>query len=525
VERPEPQTVLADEVEGPVPGAEPEDVRRFGVGAGVSIAGRLAGRGLNALTQVVLARLIGPSSFGLFAIGWALLRVVSLLGPAGLDSAIVRFGPAYRRESASRFRGLFQFTVLASLLVGVGCGLSLYAGAEWIGREVFRKPGLEPVLKMVALAAPLVVLLRQFASTTLLSRRIKFAVASEQVGQPAAELAFLLSLGALAGWSLRAALVSVVASFAAGCALALAFTLRLFPELRQRGPASGPGLTAVLSFSLPIGFAGLFGSLALWADRLVAGYFLNDADTGVYASVSVLTSLFVMILSGVKQIFSPMVSDLHARGERRQAEALYRLATRWVVYISLPLLASLCLAPGEFLRLLFGEAYAQGAYPLLVLSLAQLVNLATGPYDTLLVMTGHQRSWLVLSALMLLGNIGLVALLAPQLGLLGASLGMALSVVSVSVVGVIIVRRALAMSPYDRKWWKGLLSCLFMTVLVAALISLRPPEGLVMLGGMIALAYVSFGISLTLLGLDRAEAEILHALWRRARGGQEREHR
>lgn len=517
MERPEDKTVLAGEALPTDPVAEPENVRHFGIGAGISLAGQLVGRGLNALAQVVFARLIGPSGFGLFAIGWSLLRVVSLLGPMGLDSAVVRFGPAYRRDGASRFRGLFHFTAVACVVVGVCCGLAFFVGAEWIGREVFKKPGLEPVLKMVALAAPLVVLLRQLASTTVVSRRMRFAVASEQVGPPAAELLFFLSLGAVAGWSLRAALVSVVASFAVACVLALVFTLWLFPELRQRGPSSRPGLSQVISFSVPMAFAGLFGSLALWADRLVAGYFLSDVDTGIYASVSVITSLFVMMLSGVKQIFSPMVSDLHARGEHRQVEALYRLGTRWAVYISLPLLASICLAPRELLRLLFGEAYAEGAYPLLVLSLAQLVNLVTGPYDTLLVMTGHQRAWLILSALMLFGNISLVALLVPVLGLLGASLGMALSVVSISVVGILLVNRVLGMTPFDRKWWKGLLSCLIMAAVVYAVASFHPPEGPLELAGAIVLAYVCFGLSLVLLGLDKDEVEVLLAVRARVR--------
>jgi O-antigen/teichoic acid export membrane protein len=364
---------------------------------------------------------------------------------------------------------------------------------------------------MLAVGVPLVVILRQLASATLASQRVKFAIASEEVGQPSIQLVLFVGLGMLLGWTLRSALLSVVASLGLACVLAAGFVVWLYPELLRRGAPSMSVIPEVVSFSVPMAFAGFFGSFSLWADRLVAGYFLGESDTGVYAAVSVITGTFAMILSGVKQILSPMVSDLYPRGEAHQVEALYRLGTRWALYATMPLLLSVCLAPKELLGVVFGEAYAGGALPLVVLSVAQLVNVATGPYDTLLVMTGRQRAWLILSALMLLANVGLVALLAPSLGLLGASLGMAGSVISISVVGVIVVYRVLGMTPYDRRYWKGLVAGAVTFAVTLAAGSLHRPTSVMGIAGWIGGAYVCFTVCLVVLGLEKDDIEVLRA--------------
>src|SRR5688500_13129104 len=57
--------------------------------------GRILGRAVGYLTQIFLARLLAPEGFGLFAIGWTLLRLFSIAGHLGLDFGVIKFGSQY----------------------------------------------------------------------------------------------------------------------------------------------------------------------------------------------------------------------------------------------------------------------------------------------------------------------------------------------------------------------------------------------------------------------------------------------
>jgi len=73
-------------------GPDMQDARTLARGAGVALPGRVIGRAMAVLTQILLARLLGPAIFGLYSVGYALLRLGELILPLGMDQGVVRFG-------------------------------------------------------------------------------------------------------------------------------------------------------------------------------------------------------------------------------------------------------------------------------------------------------------------------------------------------------------------------------------------------------------------------------------------------
>ena len=56
-------------------------VREFASGLGSNLIGKFFGRGTHVLSQIFLANWLGPASFGLFSIGWNILRVIGVVAP------------------------------------------------------------------------------------------------------------------------------------------------------------------------------------------------------------------------------------------------------------------------------------------------------------------------------------------------------------------------------------------------------------------------------------------------------------
>lgn len=491
-----------------LPESRASDLSTLAGGAGISLAGKIGGRGLSLVGDIVAARILGPDSFGLYAIGWTVLRVLSLISPLGLDKGVIFFSTPYWRRDPAAVKSVLYRSLGLALLSGIVFGGGLFLGASWIADRIFGKPELAYILRWFSLSFPLVSFLTVAAAASRVTQNMRYSVWIQDVAQPAAGL-LLVILFYLLGLRLTGVLASDVLSFAIPCILAAWVLGRLFPG-SPHSPSVAGGMTGrLLSFSIPASLAGVFTPFLIWVDRLIVGHFRTPAETGVYQAASQTSVIFTIILTGFSAIFMPMISDLHARKESGRLEELFRVSTKWGLYMSLPVFAMLCVFPREILTLVFDSRYESGWLPLVILSLGQLVNVGTGAVGPLLVMTGHPTRWSVLSGVALAANVLLNWYLVPRFGLAGAALGTALSLSGLFLVGLLQVRKKLGLWPYDRRYLKGLAGACVAAVGLLILRNFFPVQSLprlILAGGF------SVGVFLAAiwgLGLDREDREFI----------------
>jgi len=239
------------------------------------------------------------------------------------------------------------------------------------------------------------------------------------------------------------------------------------------------------------------------------GYFLPEAEVGIYQAASQSSLLFATILGAMNAIFSPMIAELIHQKEKQQLEELFRVSTKWGLYLSVPLFLTLCFVPREVMTVVFGLQYEGGYMLLVILAVAQLVNVGTGAVNILLIMAGYQKRWLVTSTVMLAVNIGLNALLIPQVGLVGAAVATAATVCGLFVAGLLQVRHLLKIWPYDGRYLKGFLATLLTALALWGLQSANVASPALALT--LALVISGFVFSLTLLvsGLDSEDRHFI----------------
>lgn len=491
-------------VTAPAEGAGTRDITRLAAGAGISLTGKLLGRGIHVLGQVLLARLLGPASFGLYAIGWTLLRVFGLIAPLGLDRAIIRFVPRYWRRDASGLRSVLLQSFRWAILSGIAVGGALFVGAPWLAERVFHKPDLTIVIRVFSLAFPLMTGLQVAAAATRATKHMKYSVYALEIGQPSANLALVLLVVAT-GWGLSGAVAAAVLSFGLAFGLAAYYVKSLYPEAFRSGLDTFPLSRELFAFSVPASLAGMSVMLSLWVDRLLVGYFRPAADVGVYQACSQVAMVFAVILSAFNTILSPYIADLYQERQLDRLRQLYRVGTRWGLYLSLLVFLVLAVASRDILSVVFGAAYSEGWKALVILASGQLAIAATGATAALMVMTGHQKRWFVLTSSALLLNTLLNVLLVPRWGNEGAATATALSMGSLSLLGVLQVRQVLHLWPYDRRYAKGILATA-VSVLVVMLLHAGGIDG--PFWNVLA-ASVSFPVSLWLFGLEVEDREIV----------------
>lgn len=488
-------------------------VNALAAGASITVVGKVLGRGVDLLKQVLMARLLGPEAFGLYALAWNLLRIIIILAPLGLQNGVTHFGSRFRQSNQGAFKSIYRRALFISLAVSTALAAILFALAPWLANTIFKEPELTAVIRLFVPIIPAMTGMHVVVTTSRVSQRMRYAVYVEEILQPVASLMLFLLLYLL-GWKLFGAVVSTVVSVFIAFAAGLIYVRRLFPEMAAAQAKAEVPTTEVMRYSLPTAFSGMFGVLIYRVDRLFIGFFLPAASVGIYQAASQFSIIFAIILNGFNAIFTPMIADLFHQDKMSQLQELYRITTKWSLYLSTPVFLTILVAPVQIMTALYGSAYAEGGAVLFVLTLGQLINSATGPVGMLLIMTGRQNQWFNITAVSLVINLILNWVLIQRIGLVGAAIATAVTTAALFLWGLADARRTLGMWPYDRRYLKGLLAAGIVTI---ALLAMRdtfdqPIWNVILLAGSATVGF--FGL-LLLLGLDKEDQEFIQSVWSR----------
>jgi O-antigen/teichoic acid export membrane protein len=487
------------------------NVSRLATGTGISILGRVVGRAGYTVSQVLLARVLGPANFGLYAIGWTLLCIAAVVAPIGLDQAVVRFGAHYYGEDKQKLKGALLHCIGYSLLSGLVLAIVCWWTAPWVALRVFHNLQLASLLRGFALAIPLWSGGAVAAAATRITQRMQFTIIIEDVFRQGSAALMIVVLF-LVGGGLRAAVGIVVASFGVSLFVGWFLVWRLFRFDLSSEVNAGSVHWEIMGFSPAAWVAGAFAMLMLWIDRLVLGHFRPAIDVGLYQAASQTTMLFEMILGALSMTIAPMIVELHRRHAQHQVEELYRISTKWALYLTAPLFLLFAFAARDFVVVVFGSGYAAGWLPLTILLCGQLANVGTGAVGLLLLMTGHERGWLLLTLGGFLANLVLAILLIPPFGIVGAAVSTAISTVAFFSLAVVQVFRQLDIFPYDRRFVKILGAAAASACLLFVAHTLVQTTPLIWIGVVAVFGSGTFFAILLLLGLDSEDWEFLQLL-------------
>jgi O-antigen/teichoic acid export membrane protein len=117
------------------------------------------------------------------------------------------------------------------------------------------------------------------------------------------------------------------------------------------------------------------------------------------------------------------------------------VAASWPAYLTLATFAPLVLRA-------FGADFTSGQNALVILSLAMMVNLGTGNVQVVLLMGGRSAWQLFNVGVALVLNVGLNLVLIPRLGIAGAALAWAVSIVFDNLATIVEVRLLLGIRSF-----------------------------------------------------------------------------
>jgi O-antigen/teichoic acid export membrane protein len=489
---------------------KPNDAMILGKGASVSLTGGLAVQVLGMAVQILMARLLGAAAFGLYSVGWTLLRLLSPVTTLGLEAGVTFFGARYLRFSATKFKGVVRESITIAFLSGATIGIALYLAAPVLAEHVFHKPDTLMIIRGFGPAFPLYGVLIVSGVVTRLSHRMQYALYSSLAFTAFALIFFLVLF--ICKWGVMGAVLSTVGGIAIGAMISVCFIMLLFPSTFAKEIRPEWVCGELLAYSAPLALSALAGSMLTFVDRLFIASFCSSADVGLYQVASQLSLFFVIAYGAFDSIFSPMAADLHARGENKRLGELYRVCTKWGLYVSAPVFLVILFAPAQLVECTYGSPYVNAATPLVILSLGKLFLMTTAISASVLLMTGRQTIVVALPLAVLPIDLFLNFILARAFGLVGAAVATTISAVILNAALIIAVWKQLGIWLFGTRYLKAALaasaSCGFLYILRPIPIGIPALRLLLTAGTSLA----AFTGALLFLGLDAEDWEIVDLL-------------
>ena len=366
--------------------------------------------------------------------------------------------PAFSISRSSESRQLLIVALLPSLLASLIAGALLYGFAGSLSHLFLKGSEAMSATHVLRLFAPFIPVMT--ATTIILAATRTWSIRSfVNVGYIFLPVLRLVLLGLFT--AIGASLFRSALAWAIPLALALLLSLRSFlrrapnGELRLAWPNGSPGRHGIAAtfwrFSLARSLATVFEVLLQWFDVLLVGAISGVSAAAAYAIVSRYIVLGTFPSAAVAFAIAPQVSGLLHLDRRKDAMGIYRASTHWIMIVGYPIMMTLGVYAPLFL-LPFGHHYQLGATALSVIAAAMLVGLGTGNNGVMLLMAGGSTPNLLVAAVSLTVNVVANVILIPHLGLTGAAVSWAISIICTNVLTSILLWSRLKMHPFGRQF-------------------------------------------------------------------------
>jgi O-antigen/teichoic acid export membrane protein len=437
---------VADPEPTPIPRAR----RHLGGGAAVSVIADLGPLAAAGVLSIVLARVIGPSGNGEYALLATVVNVAVLVCSLGLSSGIT-----YEVSRANwAVRRAFHESYLVALLLGalgIAGGLGFYALTQ---DSVLRSVDLALVL--VALASIPAFLAGQFASAILLGDDRYEAYGSLPL--TTAAVTVVVAAGLTIPYGLTGAIVGMLAAAVVTATVGAALLGRRSPGEAAQGRRVEPAaprrpLRDAFRFGLPGWIGNIFQQANYRFDVIILGAYASTTDVGVYSVALTLVSIAWVLPHGLQMVIFPRTASLDA-GTRtgevspEESDAAVTRGTRHSVLL-LPPAGLIVVALLALVPLVYGGRFDQTVVLGLVL-LPGVLALGVGKVlGSVVAGRGKPRYNLYTGALSAVITLGLYFALIPPYGDWGAAIASSISYLTTTVIACVFFKRVVGVPLRD----------------------------------------------------------------------------
>lgn len=403
---------------------------------------KLMETGLNLGISILLARFLGLEGYGVYVLVYSTVMLLSVPMTFGLPLLLTRNIPKY--EVQSNLGAIKGLLIKSNQFIGL-----LYLGIAIVAISyyfLFRTSYSDVVLQ-TAFWGLLLLMVSGFNSIRGAALKgMRFII----LGQlPDALFRTLFMFTALLIYHFTIAPLtpqSAMAIHLAAMLVAYSFGYyflhtRLLRSLKMIAPVyyTREWLSHSFQFSLNMGINSIKTRLSTY----ILAIFSGPAAVALFEVAFKGANLVSFALTALNTAIAPHISKEYEAKNFRRLQQILTKASRIIFFISVPVTILFIFFGDYVIQLLFGIAYEESYWPLVILCVGQLVNAFAGSVGLLLNMTGKQRFVLKVNVINTAVNIGLAIILVKFYDVVGAAIAYSILLVVQNFIFVWYTKRNL----------------------------------------------------------------------------------
>jgi len=426
--------------------------------------GKMFGISILFLFNFIVVRYIGVEIYGKFTYIFSYISFLPVLITLGLDQALVFYIPKLiNNNSGKELNSMITFAICIPLILAMVSISILMIYSKVISKFLLKNIEYDIYIKLLIPIVILMVLSNIINGVFRGLGNIKYNVISDNFISPILKVVIILVLVLMRYKSNSLIITHYIATFFSTLYLGIKFLrIKIIGKINIK---YSENYKKLLKFSFPILITGILGYIVQRTDVIMIGYFLSSDKVGVYNIALQIGSISSFILIAFSSIFASTISSLYNSGSMEKLSQIYKIITKWIVTINLMAFAIILIFSKDIMHL-FGKDFIYGSTALILISIGQVVNAATGLVGLMNTMTGHPQYEIyiaiVVMVISLLGNYFLI----PIYGINGAAVTSLLSVAVSNILRLAFLYRDSKLHPYNFEYIKTIASFFISLIIV-----------------------------------------------------------
>jgi O-antigen/teichoic acid export membrane protein len=181
------------------------------------------------------------------------------------------------------------------------------------------------------------------------------------------------------------------------------------------------------------------GSLVFsYADTILIGVFMSNADVGIYRTAFQLTSVATFATLAFHTVLYPKISNWGTQGQITEIENSLARAWTYSLFLAIPTCIGGWILGDKLLYYIYGASFVEGTSALFILLLVQVVNVFMFLGTMSLTALNRPKDAFWITVIAAIANILLDIILIPIMGITGAAVA-TLIAMTVNALGALIL--------------------------------------------------------------------------------------
>jgi O-antigen/teichoic acid export membrane protein len=221
-------------------------------------------------------------------------------------------------------------------------------------------------------------------------------------------------------------------------------------------------LQKFFKFSWPLGLTAIFGAIFLNMDSVIMGYLGQIAENGWYGAARRIISFTIIPATLVLASFYPVLSKLFEESKEK-LQKVWDYYMESMIILAIPITVGGLVFAQKIIDFIYGTDFNPSVLAFKILIFTTGIGFICNPYMIILIVSNHQKKYLLVSLIAVIANIIANIILIPRYSLYGASIASVITNIVILLLGIEFSRRFVAISIFNLK--------LFKTMIVAAISS------------------------------------------------------